>query len=108
MNALFLDVYFGGKSGKMRGVYLVVFALFLVFSTCEMRSNKPTQKQLVLQRKETTPVDFTRLLVMRLVYGFAKVLGFEESISEVLSGALVPPGADEDDDDDDLFDDDDY
>lgn len=66
----------------------------------------PTDKQLTLQRKETTPADFTRLLVMRVVYGLAKAMGFEEPISEVLNGALVPPGAD-DDDDDDFGDDDD-
>ncbi|CAB3220122.1 unnamed protein product [Arctia plantaginis] len=68
----------------------------------------PTDKQLILQRKETTPVDFTRLVVMRLVYGLAKVLGFEEPISDVLNGAFVPPGADDDDfddDGDDFFDD---
>ncbi|CAG4932213.1 unnamed protein product [Colias eurytheme] len=64
----------------------------------------PTEKQLLLQRKETTPVDFTRLLVMRVVYGMAKVLGFEEPVSGILNGAFVPPGADDDDDD---FDDDD-
>ncbi|CAH2238450.1 jg13088 [Pararge aegeria aegeria] len=70
----------------------------------------PTDKQLTLQRKETTPVDFTRLLVMRVVYGLAKVMGFQEPVSELLNGALVPPGADDDDDfddddDDGLFDD---
>lgn len=70
-------------------------------------NNYPTFKQLTLQRKETTPVEFTRLVVMRLVYGLAKVLGFEEPVSEVLNGAFVPPGADDDDDfGDDIFDDD--
>ncbi|XP_075984057.1 uncharacterized protein LOC142981821 [Anticarsia gemmatalis] len=91
----------------MARVYFVVFAVFLLLSPCEMRRRKikdyPTDKQLTLQRKETTPVDFTRLVVMRLVYGFAKVLGFEEPIGEVMNGAFVPPGADDDDD----FDDDD-
>lgn len=91
----------------MRRVCLLVFALFLVF--CEAARPKvrdyPSQKQLLLQRKETTPVDFTRLLVMRLVYGFAKAIGLEEPISEVLNGAFVPPGVDDDDDDDGFFDD---
>lgn len=75
------------------------------------KKDYPTEKQLALQRKETTPVDFTRLLIMRLVYGMAKVMGFQEPLAEVLNGALVPPGADDDDDDfdSDLFgDDDDY
>ncbi|CAG9791300.1 unnamed protein product [Diatraea saccharalis] len=96
-----------------RKSFLFLITLLLVFSSCEMKRRKikdyPTEKQLLLQRKETTPVDFTRLVVMRLVYGFAKVLGFEEPISEVLNGALVPPGADDDDfdddDDDGIFDD---
>lgn len=96
----------------MARVFFVIFALILVLSPCEMSRRKikdyPTDKQLTLQRKETTPVDFTRLVVMRLVYGFAKVLGFEEPIGEVMNGAFVPPGADDDDfddDDGDFFDD---
>ncbi|XP_022831654.1 uncharacterized protein LOC111360065 [Spodoptera litura] len=96
----------------MARTFFVIFALILVLSPCEMSRRKikdyPTDKQLTLQRKETTPVDFTRLVVMRLVYGFAKVLGFEEPIGEVMNGAFVPPGADDDDfddDDGDFFDD---
>ncbi|KAG6449783.1 uncharacterized protein LOC115443291 [Manduca sexta] len=94
--------------------YFFVFTLLLSVMPCEMKRVKvrdyPTDKQLTLQRKETTPVDFTRLVVMRLVYGLAKVLGFEEPVSEVLNGALVPPGVDDDDDfddddDDGIFDD---
>lgn len=100
----------------MARVYFVVLAVFLLLSPCEMKAGKikdyPTDKQLTLQRKETTPVDFTRLVVMRLVYGFAKVLGFEEPLGEVMNGAFVPPGADDDDDfdddGDDIFGDDDY
>lgn len=93
----------------MAGRSFVFFlTLVLVFSSCEMKRRRikdyPTEKQMVLQRKETTPVDFTRLVVMRLVYGFAKVLGFQEPIGEVLNGAFVPPGADDDDDDDDFDD----
>lgn len=98
----------------MARIYLVTFAVFLLLSPCEMKRSRikddyPTDKQLTLQRKETSPVDFTRLVVMRLVYGFAKVLGFEDQMGEVLNGALVPPGADDyddfDDDGDDIFDD---
>lgn len=84
-----------------RYLTLTVFILFAgMLTPCEMkrRLSYPTEKQLTLQRKETSPVDFTRLVVMRLVYGFAKVLGFQEPISEVLNGAFVPPGAEEDDD----------
>lgn len=97
----------------MKSVFFFAFVVLLLISSCEMRKkvkDYPTEKQLVLQRKETTPVDFTRLLVMRLVYGVAKMMGFEEPLGEVLNGALVPPGADDDDDDFDIFggDDDDY
>lgn len=47
---------------------------------------------------------------MRVVYGLAKVMGLQEPVSELLNGALVPPGADDDgdfddDDDDSFFDD---
>lgn len=95
----------------MKRHLVFLFILFSVFALCEMKTKKmdyPTEKELTLQRKETTPVDFTRLLVMRLVYGVAKVMGFEEPVSEILNGALVPPGAEDDDDfddDEDLFDD---
>ncbi|XP_060806727.1 uncharacterized protein LOC132903182 [Amyelois transitella] len=88
--------------------FVFFLTVLLLISSCEMKRRKdgiPTEKQLELQRKETTPVDFTRLVVMRVVYGFAKVLGFEEPISEVLNGAFVPPGADDDDDFDDEGDD---
>lgn len=94
-----------------RRIFFFIFAVLLL-TPCEMkrRLGYPTEKQLTLQRKETTPVDFTRLVMMRLVYGFAKVLGFEEPVSEMLNGVFVPPGADDDDDfgdddDDGFFDD---
>ncbi|CAF4801247.1 unnamed protein product [Pieris macdunnoughi] len=93
--------------------YLFICAILFCIYVSECKTRKmdyPTEKQLVLQRKETSPVDFTRLLVMRVVYGMAKVLGFEEPVSGILNGAFVPPGADDDDDFDDdddggLFDD---
>ncbi|KAF5287644.1 hypothetical protein FQA39_LY15847 [Lamprigera yunnana] len=37
-----------------------------------------------------------RLLVMRLIYGFATRFGLGENISEALNGAFVPPGVEED------------
>lgn len=97
----------------MRRHFVFLFVLLCVFNLCEMKKRKmdyPTEKQLTLQRKETTPADFTRLLVMRVVYGLAKVMGLQEPVSELLNGALVPPGADDDgdfddDDDDSFFDD---
>lgn len=91
----------------MRRHLLFSFVLLSVIALCEMKTKKmdyPTEKELTLQRKETTPVDFTRLLVMRLIWGLAKVMGFEEPVSEFLNGALVPPGADDEDDFDDVDD----
>lgn len=96
--------------------WLFVILALMLLTPCEMKRRKikdyPTDKQLTLQRKETTPVDFTRLVVMRLVYGLAKVMGFEEPIGDFLNGAFVPPGADDDDDfgddDDGILDDFDY
>lgn len=91
----------------MSGRLLLAFILFSVIGIAEMKSKKKidyaTEEELTLQKKETTPVDFTRLLVMRVFYGLARIMGLEEQVAEVLNGALVPPGADDDDD----FDDDD-
>uniref|UniRef100_A0A4P6D7K8 Protein rhodnius neglectus n=3 Tax=Rhodnius TaxID=13248 RepID=A0A4P6D7K8_RHOPR len=52
----------------------------------------------VLQKlpRETNLINFVRLFVLRLIYGFATMFGFGESISEVGDGALVPPGVDDD------------
>lgn len=89
----------------MSGRLLLAFILFSVIGIAEMKSKKKidyaTEKELTLQKKETTPVDFTRLLVMRVFYGLARIMGLEDQVAEVLNGALVPPGADDDDDFDD-------
>ncbi|KAG8325294.1 hypothetical protein J6590_071084 [Homalodisca vitripennis] len=54
------------------------------------------QNQLLKQPRETNPFNFMRLLVLRLVYGIATMMGFEEGLSEVANGAFVPPGVDDD------------
>lgn len=59
-------------------------------------------RQLSVQSKETSTADFVRLLVMRLIFGVASAMGYGESLSNFLGGALVPPGAEYDDDDYDL------
>lgn len=46
--------------------------------------------------KETNVFNFVRLVVLRLIYGFAKMLGFKENISDFADGALIPPGEDDD------------
>ncbi|XP_011189894.1 uncharacterized protein LOC105216871 [Zeugodacus cucurbitae] len=44
--------------------------------------------------KETSPPDFVRLVVMRLIYGLASTMGLEERLEDAFNGAFVPPNAD--------------
>lgn len=48
------------------------------------------------QTRETDPPNFVRLVVMRLIYGLAVQMGFEDRLSGVLNGIFVPPNAEED------------
>nr|KAF7423427.1 hypothetical protein H0235_008710 [Vespula pensylvanica] len=68
---------------------------YLKIVQIECRSNNKKTKQLSLQSKETNPVNFIRLLVMRLVFGVATSMGLGENISGVLGGIFVPPGAED-------------
>ncbi|XP_017485399.1 PREDICTED: uncharacterized protein LOC108373961 [Rhagoletis zephyria] len=45
--------------------------------------------------KETSPPDFVRLVVMRLIYGLASTMGLEERLEDAFNGAFVPPNADD-------------
>ncbi|XP_053961093.1 uncharacterized protein LOC128865122 [Anastrepha ludens] len=45
--------------------------------------------------KETSPPDFVRLVVMRLIYGLASTMGLEDRLEDAFNGAFVPPNADE-------------
>ncbi|XP_043670792.1 uncharacterized protein LOC122630397 [Vespula pensylvanica] len=79
-------------------VTMTLFALILIcwsIVQIECRSNNKKTKQLSLQSKETNPVNFIRLLVMRLVFGVATSMGLGENISGVLGGIFVPPGAED-------------
>lgn len=49
------------------------------------------------QTRETDPPNFVRLVVMRLIYGLAVQMGFEDRLSGVLNGIFVPPNAEDDD-----------
>ncbi|XP_039968209.1 uncharacterized protein LOC126752708 [Bactrocera neohumeralis] len=44
--------------------------------------------------KETSPPNFVRLVVMRLIYGLASTMGLEERLEDAFNGAFVPPNAD--------------
>ncbi|KAL2742021.1 uncharacterized protein V1477_009650 [Vespula maculifrons] len=79
-------------------VTMTLFALILICLSIvqiECRSNNKKTKQFSLQSKETNPVNFIRLLVMRLVFGVATSMGLGENISGVLGGIFVPPGAED-------------
>lgn len=72
---------------------------------------KDSEAFLAKQASETIPANFVRLLLMRLIYGFAASMGAEERLAEVFNGAFVPPNADDDafdfgfgDDDESTFD----
>lgn len=50
-----------------------------------------------LELRETSPPNFVRLLIMRLIYGIAAQMNLEERVSGWFNGAFVPPNADYDD-----------
>lgn len=52
--------------------------------------------QLIRQSRETNPINFVRLLFLRLIYGVATLMGFDDGLSEVANGAFVPPGVEDD------------
>lgn len=60
-----------------------------------MQRRTPASKELEL--RETNPPNFLRLLVMRLIYGFAVQMNLEERVAGWFNGAFVPPNADYDD-----------
>lgn len=45
--------------------------------------------------KETSSTSFITLLLMRLIFGLASVMGFRENLAGIMGGILVPPGADD-------------
>lgn len=78
---------------------LILVVLILLASDCDARkrrrkAQKKSAKQKQYELRETNPPNFVRLLVMRVIYGIASQMGFEERLSSVFNGAFVPPGAD--------------
>ncbi|XP_045468361.1 uncharacterized protein LOC123676500 [Harmonia axyridis] len=73
--------------------------LFYIVTLCVLMelcvAKKKVKKSMILREKETNPINFIRLAVMRLVYGIATRIGFGEEISEALNGAFLPPGVDD-------------
>lgn len=64
-----------------------------------LQQQQQQSKQLFLEpeTRETDPPNFVRLVVMRLIYGIATQMGFEDRIAGLFNGAFVPPNADDDD-----------
>lgn len=85
---------------KRTGTYYLFIFLILCFIIIilQISSVQGNHRDTVLQKlpRETNLINFVRLFVLRLIYGFATMFGFGESISEVGDGALVPPGVDDD------------
>ncbi|CAG9815059.1 unnamed protein product [Phaedon cochleariae] len=73
---------------------LIVVIVVALLISCEAKKKKKNSKQMILRQKETNPVDFIRLAVMRLIYGIATRVGLGEQISDALNGVFVPPGVD--------------
>ncbi|KAG5891608.1 hypothetical protein JTB14_037122 [Gonioctena quinquepunctata] len=95
----------------MRWIYrsiLIALVLVILFSSSDAKKRKKLSKQMILRQKETNPVNFIRLAVMRAIYGIATRMGFGEQISEALNGAFVPPGVDDYDYDGGFGNEDDY
>ncbi|KAL3270926.1 hypothetical protein HHI36_021432 [Cryptolaemus montrouzieri] len=74
---------------------LILIVVILALLAQSSSARKKTKKSAILREKETNPVNFLRLAVMRLIYGIATRVGFGEQISEALNGAFVPPGAED-------------
>lgn len=51
------------------------------------------QKQMLYETRETSPPNFVTLLLLRLVYGIASQMGFEDR----LPGFIAPPNSDDGD-----------
>ncbi|VEN34805.1 unnamed protein product [Callosobruchus maculatus] len=73
----------------------IMFTISLILVVNVFNLSAASRKTNILRQKETNPVKFIRLAVMRLVYGVATRLGFGEQISEALNGAFVPPGVED-------------
>ncbi|XP_078033002.1 uncharacterized protein LOC144467890 [Augochlora pura] len=79
----------------MRATIVLAIAITVLFNVHRAESKSTKSTQLSLQSKETNVANFMRILVMRLVFGVASVMGLGENLSDVLGGIFVPPGADD-------------
>ncbi|XP_046387077.1 uncharacterized protein LOC124156529 [Ischnura elegans] len=81
---------------KFRLMCVIVVTVVLLTTMAECGSRRKRRKKLAENKGETNIFDFVRLLTLRLIYGVASMMGFQEGISDFMGGILVPPGADYD------------
>lgn len=74
------------------------------YGTRKKKKKPAAGAQAAAAPSETNLFNFVRIMVLRLVWGFASWMGFDEPLSEAFGGAFVPPGVDPDGDDDLGFD----
>lgn len=92
---------------KLAAVLVIVLILAADCDAKRKRSKKISASRTVRQHKspvakelelrETNPPNFLRLLIMRLVYGFAVQMNLEDRVAGWFGGAFAPPNADYDD-----------
>lgn len=98
-------------SSTMRKVAVSLVIVMILLASCEARRKRyhktsigsaeertrQTKQSKELELRETNPPNFLRLVVMRLIYGFAAQMNLEERVAGWFNGAFVPPNADYDD-----------
>ncbi|GAB0088120.1 LOC117563466 [Sergentomyia squamirostris] len=86
---------------SMRKVLCFLVIVMVLIALCDggkrSKSRRSRKKYKEYQLRETTPPNFVRLVIMRLIYGIASSFGMEERLSGFLGGIFVPPGAEDDD-----------
>lgn len=94
------------KMSIFRKIVILLVVLLIISTICDCRrlknkrakSNKAQKKQFFAgDTRETSPPNFVRLVVMRLIYGIATQMGLEERLAGVLNGVFVPPSAEDED-----------
>lgn len=84
-----------------------IILLLLTYQCCKAKHYSKSREKTLRHQwelRETNQFNFIRLVIMRMVYGFAVQLGLEERLIKFFSGAFAPPNADYDDDYDlDIF-----
>lgn len=100
-------------SFPMRKLTVSILIVMVLLASCEARRKRfPKAKSAIdtkttnarqselskqLELRETNPPNFLRILIMRLIYGFAAQMNLEERVAGWFNGAFVPPNADYDD-----------